>query len=285
MAFDVSLLGFGDNVVDKYEHISTMYPGGNCVNVAVYAHRGGAKRCAYLGYFGNDREAAHVIHTLEREKIETIRCRQLEGPNGSSVNTIIDGDRVFLHSNEGGIRGEIPYVLDCFDLRYIREFDVVHSGNYSFTEAELPKIHETGVKVSFDFSDDSDEAYYHRVAPHVDYAFCSMDGDDQQVEAHLRRIAALGPELVCASRGAKGCMLFDGTEFYTQQAVSLSQVVDTMGAGDSLIATFLVVYTDLIKKGTPRHAAIVRALQAGAEFASEICQLEGAFGYGVPYED
>lgn len=26
--YDVSALGFGDNVVDKYEHIKTMYPGG-----------------------------------------------------------------------------------------------------------------------------------------------------------------------------------------------------------------------------------------------------------------
>ena len=41
--YDVSALGFGDNVVDKYEHIKTMYPGGNCVNFAVYAKMFGAK--------------------------------------------------------------------------------------------------------------------------------------------------------------------------------------------------------------------------------------------------
>lgn len=40
--YDVSALGFGDNVVDKYEHIKTMYPGGNCVNFAVYAKMFGA---------------------------------------------------------------------------------------------------------------------------------------------------------------------------------------------------------------------------------------------------
>lgn len=44
--YDVSALGFGDNVVDKYEHIKTMYPGGNCVNFAVYAKMFGAKRSA-----------------------------------------------------------------------------------------------------------------------------------------------------------------------------------------------------------------------------------------------
>ena len=37
MSYNVKVLGFGDNVVDKYEHIKTMYPGGNAVNFAVFA--------------------------------------------------------------------------------------------------------------------------------------------------------------------------------------------------------------------------------------------------------
>ncbi|MFR2880544.1 MAG: hypothetical protein ACLTC8_06050 [Lachnospiraceae bacterium] len=36
-------------------------------------------------------------------------------------------------------------------LEYIRQFDFVHSGNYCFMEKELPKIHEAGVPISFDF--------------------------------------------------------------------------------------------------------------------------------------
>lgn len=51
MAFNVSALGFGDNVVDRYEHIRTMYPGGNAVNFAVYAKKCGAARSAYYGHF------------------------------------------------------------------------------------------------------------------------------------------------------------------------------------------------------------------------------------------
>lgn len=49
MAFNVNALGFGDNVVDRYEHIHTMYPGGNAVNFAVYAKKCGAARSAYMG--------------------------------------------------------------------------------------------------------------------------------------------------------------------------------------------------------------------------------------------
>ena len=48
MKYDVSVVGFGDNVVDIYTHENVQYPGGNCVNLAVYAKMFGAKRCAYM---------------------------------------------------------------------------------------------------------------------------------------------------------------------------------------------------------------------------------------------
>lgn len=280
--YDVSALGFGDNVVDKYEHIKTMYPGGNCVNFAVYAKMFGAKRSAYMGYFGNDAEAEHVMYALDDIGIETVKCKQLEGENGCA--TLVDGDRVFLGSNEGGIRGKTPYVLDRFDLEYIRQFDFVHSGNYCFMEKELPKIHEAGVPISFDFSDDSEDSYYAEVAPTVDYAFCSFDGTDEEAREHLKKIVSYGPKLAVASRGADGCILYDGQEYYVQKAVPIKEVVDTMGAGDSLITSFMVAYTDHLKKGITGETAIRESLAAAAEFASKVCGMNGAFGYGKKYE-
>lgn len=47
------VLGLGDNVVDKYMHIRTMYPGGNALNFAVYAKMFGME-AGYLGVFGDD---------------------------------------------------------------------------------------------------------------------------------------------------------------------------------------------------------------------------------------
>ena len=275
--YDVSALGFGDNVV-------TMYPGGNCVNFAVYAKMFGAKRSAYMGYFGNDAEAEHVMYALDDIGIETVKCKQLEGENGCARATLVDGDRVFLGSNEGGIRGKTPYVLDRFDLEYIRQFDFVHSGNYCFMEKELPKIHEAGVPISFDFSDDSEDSYYAEVAPTVDYAFCSFDGTDEEAREHLKKIVSYGPKLAVASRGADGCILYDGQEYYVQKAVPIKEVVDTMGAGDSLITSFMVAYTDHLKKGITGETAIRESLAAAAEFASKVCGMNGAFGYGKKYE-
>lgn len=71
MGFDVSILGFGDNVVDRYEHLGVMYPGGNAVNVAVYARRLGAARSAYMGIFGTDDAAEHVIESLVDEGVSS----------------------------------------------------------------------------------------------------------------------------------------------------------------------------------------------------------------------
>jgi len=60
----MKVIGVGDNVVDQYAHIRTMYPGGNALNFAAYASMLGHE-AAYLGIFGNDSAAKHVISVLD----------------------------------------------------------------------------------------------------------------------------------------------------------------------------------------------------------------------------
>ena len=280
MEYNVSVVGFGDNVVDIYTHSNKQYPGGNCVNFAVYAKMFGAKRSAYMGYFGTDVNADHVIEALHNEKIETVKCKNISGENGYSRCKLENGDSVFLDYNEGGVRSRHIYELDEFDIEYLKQFDLVHCGNYCYMESQLPKIKEANIPLSFDFSDDSTEEYYMQIAPLVTYAFCSYDGTDEEVKKHLKKVSDLGPEIVCASRGAKGCMLYCNGKYYEQKAVPIEKVVDTMGAGDSLITTFMVGYTDARKKGISQDEAIVSSIAEAAKFAAEICQIDGAFGYG-----
>ena len=287
MAFNVNALGFGDNVVDRYEHIKTMYPGGNAVNFAVYAKKCGAARSAYMGIFGNDEAATHVMESLADEGIETVKCEQMIGPNGAARVTVIDGDRVFLGSNEGGIRGDARYVLDRFDLEYIRQFDVVHTGNYCFTERELPKIRETGVPISFDFSDDSTDEYYEQVAPLVDFAFFSAAdaASEDEIRNRLAWVKSLGPRFVSATAGAEGCIAYDGKRYYRQLAKPVEDMKDTMGAGDSFLTSFLMSYLDAAKRGETGEAAIEVALDFAAGFASTVCGMEGSWGHGKVFAE
>ena len=287
MGFNVNALGFGDNVVDCYDHIHTMYPGGNAVNFAVYAKKCGAARAAYMGIFGNDAPAEHAIASLEEEGIELVKCQQLIGENGAAHVTVIDGDRVFLGSNEGGIRGDARYVLDRFDVAYLKQFDVVHSGNYCFTERELPKIKAAGVAVSFDFSDDSTDEYYRLVAPYVDYAFFSAAdaASEDEIRERLAWVQKLGPRFVSATAGAEGCIAYDGTRYYRQPAKPVTDMRDTMGAGDSFLTSFLMCYLDALKRGEGGSDAIERALGFAAGFASTVCGMDGSWGHAAPIVD
>ena len=283
--YNTKVLGFGDNVVDLYEHSHMMYPGGNCVNLCAYSKMFGVECAAYMGYFGSDAIAEFVISVLHELEIETVKCRQLVGENGWSKCTLVDGDRIFGDYNEGGVRGKNPYILDRFDLEYMKQFDFVHTGNYCYTESQLKTMKEAGIKVSFDFSDDSSREYYEKYAPFVTYAFCSFNGDDKAAKEHLRFVHSLGPELVSLTRGSKGCLMYDGEEFYVQPATMIEHVVDTMGAGDSFLTSFMDCYIDQVKRGTDKPEAIRISLAEASKFAAHVCTLDGAFGYGKPYED
>ena len=280
---DVSVLGFGDNVVDVYDHTGVMYPGGNAANFAVAAKRLGARRSAYMGYFGSDAKAEHEISSLAAEGVELVKCRQLVGPNGEAHVTLVDGDRVFVGSNEGGIRGETSFVLDRFDLEYVRSFDVVHSGNYCFTERQLPKIREAGVPVSFDFSDDSTDDYVRQVAPSVDLAFMSAgEMGEAEVAERLRWVVSLGPRYANATMGSEGSLGYDGKRFYRQGVRPVEHLVDTMAAGDTFLAGFVVTWVDLGKQGVEGPQRVERCLEAAAEAGARACETEGSWGHGAP---
>ena len=60
------IIGIGDNVCDKYRTISTMFPGGQALNVAVYCRLQGCFS-AYMGVFGTDRVGNHIKETLTAE--------------------------------------------------------------------------------------------------------------------------------------------------------------------------------------------------------------------------
>ena len=177
------------------------------------------------------------------------------------------------------------YALDRFSIEYVKGFDLVHSGNYCFTERELPKIKAAGVPISFDFSDDSTDEYYERIAPLVDYAFMSC-GDITKEETYekLKKVSALGPKFVCASRGDEGCIAFDGNEFYVQGIKPVTNMVDTMAAGDSLLTAFLVSYLAKEKEGKGGPQAIRESLDLAAGFAANTCGLAGSWGHGKVYE-
>ena len=148
---NVKILGFGDNVVDMYEHLKTMYPGGNCVNLCAYAKRFGVEKSAYMGYFGNDDNAEYVIKVLEEIGIEMYKCKQLDGENGWSKVTLKDGDRVFIDWNKKGVTDLYPFEFTKEEIEYIKEFDIACiSWGARVNHEKIKKLAKYGVKICYD---------------------------------------------------------------------------------------------------------------------------------------
>lgn len=279
----VKVIGLGDNVVDKYEHIKTMYPGGNALNFAAYGKKLGISS-AFLGAFGSDNESEHVQDTIHELGLDISRCRYFEGENGCARVTLENGDRVFLGSNSGGVLRENGLNLTQDDLEYIKNFDLLHAGLYGYTEPELDKIRQLNIPISFDFSDDFTMEEVERIAPKVDFSFfsCSHLKNDEMLNL-IMKTYKLGSKIVLVTMGEKGALLYDGNKFYSQEP-ELVEAIDTMGAGDSFITAFLVNYISKVKENKLDKEKIIKeSLNEGAIFSAKTCLIEGSFGYGEKY--
>ena len=277
------IIGIGDNVVDDYTQIRTMFPGGNALNVAVYASMLGCES-AYLGVFGSDQAAEHVKATLAETGVDNSRCRALPGPNGRATLTIEDGERIFTASNAGGVSKSMPMDFIFDDIDYLRSFSVAHTSAYSYMDEHLARLKSLIPIISYDFSDDFETDHALSLCEHVDIAFfsCAEWSEEKTMEL-LERSLGRGCTLAAATRGPSEAILLDGRSWY--RAAPLDETpIDTLGAGDAFICGFLVTYAGgLPNRGGEQATLIDEALQKAVSFAAEICQVQGAFGHGLRY--
>lgn len=292
----IRILGLGDNVVDKYMHTGQMYPGGNALNIAVFAKLLGAES-GYFGVFGDDYAGRHVYRTALGLNVDLSHVRFHSGVNGYAEVRLENGDRVFVYSNKGGVSKEHPIELTKLDKEYISEFDIVHTSIFSHLEQQLPIIRKAADFISMDFSDKADDAYFRQTAPYIDCACISCgDMEEEEIKGQIDRIAEYGCQrMVIATRGARGVLLMIDGKIYLQSSC-LVEAKDTMGAGDSFITCFLLNYMDGMKEAVdfteqPAYQGIVTkseyqdllirtSLYRAAVYSAKNCLKDGSFGYG-----
>ena len=272
------IVGVGDNVCDKYRTLSKMFPGGQALNVAVYGRMEGWDS-AFLGVFGRDSVGQHVQKTLDALGVDRSRCREYDGENGYAVVDLIDGDRVFVSSNKGGVLREHPLDLNKQDLEYLSGFDLIHTSNNSYLDNQLSKLADLPGLLSYDFSKAwTDYARREAVCPYLDAAFLSCsDLADNQVRELVQSVYAQGCPLVVATMGERGALLWDGHHMVVNRP-TLVKAVDTLGAGDSFAAGFLTAYLTIQDSS---EEGLRKCMEAGAALSARICMAQGAFGYGT----
>lgn len=265
------VLGAGDNVVDRYLDRASMFPGGNAINVAVFAARHGAQ-ASYCGAVGTDAAGRLVFDALESEGVDLAHVLRREGPNAYATIDLCDGDRVFRTSEDGVSVIGLDEVLRTEP----EAFDVLHTAYSGSLIDAVPELSRR-VPVSFDFGPRFVAGYADyadSIMPHLWLASHSGAGlDDKGIAELLNFSHRKGARFALVTRGSDGAWLHDGAHVLRQPAVP-ARAVDTLGAGDAFIARVLV--------GLLRAEPAEIALASAARAASDTCTHYGAFGHAAP---
>lgn len=262
---NIKIAAVGDNCIDLYDKTGEFYPGGNPVNVAVYVKRLNGDS-SYTGVVGNDEYGRFMIEALNKKGVDTSHIKILEGNTAITHVELKNGDRI-LGDYEEGVMAD--FKLTEGDIDFLCSHDLVVTGIWGMIESELYKIKERKVPVAFDFADKLNHEITNKALPFVDYAFFSCDkASTEDLHEFMKDIISKGPKVVVVTRGEKGSIAYDG-QYFTQHGIVKCEVVDSMGAGDSYIAGFLM--------GILEEKSISECMDKGAHNSSITIGYQGAW--------
>ena len=116
-----------------------------------------------------------------------------------------------------------------------------------------------GIPVAFDGAERPFDPAGLIALPQTDIAFFSDDLlPEEELKERILSVAALGPKLVVATRGSQGSLAYDGSHFAACPPTPC-KLIDTMGAGDSYIAGFLLAWLDGCSFDSCMHAGAKNA--------------------------
>lgn len=264
----IGIVSVGDNCIDRYlPPYNKKFIGGNALNVAVHIRKAGCPS-AYLGAFGNDADGKIILERLKAEEVFTERVQICQGNTAYTLVQITEeGDRQFIFEDLGP---QPHFKLDGNDLEYIGQHSLVHNTWQGCTQAYLGKFHSyDGLQVSMDYGERYTQDFVDHTIKNVDLAFFSIAAGEISAAKELGlKMYARGPKLVVVTLGGQGSLaLADGN--FTYQPAFPVDVVDTLGAGDTYIATFLA--NQVIGK------SIAACMELASRAAAQTCTYFGAW--------
>lgn len=251
----------GDNCVDHYlSPIEGDFSGGNAVNVAVYLQRAGCPT-AYIGAIGDDENGKKLLRDIDREGVDTAHVKVYPGEHTAYTHIRLSNtnERQFVYEDFGP---KDVFALDESEIAFIQGHRLVHNTWQGGTEKYLSCFKQSEILISQDYGERYTPDFVDQTIACVDVAFFSLP---EVVGLDMRQLAEQmkkrGPRLVVVTQGLSGSVAFDG-DFHFQPAYPV-KAVDTLGAGDAFIGTFLANWLN--------KNEISQSMEAAAQVASRTC--------------
>jgi len=242
------------------------FPGGKGLNQSVaIVQAGGA--CAHIGRIGRDGEwLKGMLHSLG---INTDFLTVSTEPTGHAIIQVTpDGENAIIThggANHTTTRSEIDSALETTkDTDFVLIQNEIKNVSYIIESAK-----KRGLQVAFNAApiNNGVEGY---PLDALDLLFLNETEAEQLSRTRgtaeiIRALARKLPETkLIITLGGDGSIYHYKDETLKQIAIDTDQIVDTTGAGDAFVGTFLA---HLIKSGIPRKA-LVEAAKASAECIS-----------------
>ncbi len=228
--------GIGNSCIDLYEKLNRQYPSGNVVTTGVNLKKLGAA-VSIISTVGNDDNGKWVIETLKNEGLDVSHIRTAEGQTAIAYKDLVDGKLINGDFKEGVLK---DIVYDEEDVRFACEHDLIHTAVWDKSAKILPQIAQTGLPISFDYSDQFESPLVEETLPYVTYGFYSYHkGKDDYIKNFLIDKVNRGMKVAVATFGEEGSLAYDSLGFHQGNVIPSRNVVNKAGAGDTFIAGFL----------------------------------------------
>ena len=229
-----------------------MLPGGKGINVSTVLKRLGMENVAVLPIAGFSGEK--LLEMISKENLSYDAFRLQEGDTRINVKV--------LGKNETELNAEGPSLTEEERELFIEKFECLTEGDYlvlsgsvpkalggQFYAAIMKKLHQRGVKIVVDtIGDNFVNALENKpflVKPNkeeLENLFAVKADTDEELLELAKKVQTMGAENVLVSLGDKGAFLVTKDNKVLQKNAPKGQAVNTVGAGDSMVAGFLAEY-------------------------------------------
>lgn len=253
----VAAIGFC--CIDVYKNLNKFYPTGNGIDCIINLSKKGIKVSA-ISVVGNDDYGEKMLDTLKDYNVDISHMQLRDGETSVFIMDLLENnDRVHVKNIPGVMENYIPTVED---INFAKNHEYIHTDLFGKVVHLIPELKENNSKLIFDFSVYANDENMESLLPYIDYAFFSVgEGNHDKAIELLKRAKRYGGSVMTATLGEDGSICYDGDRFYEGASVK-TNVINTVGAGDSFIAGFMY--------GVISNKTIDECLKEGATLAAEI---------------
>ena len=273
----VKIVAMSTICADVFADTDEIRLGGEALNFAMTISKYSHVSISLMGAIGDDHIAQKVIQCIKERKTIDMSCVHVVNNGKTATNTIYHdsgGNRYFKPDSwDGGVYHN--FRLTEIDKKKLKETDVVFINYFSTNFQEVFELKsEYGYQMAVDFDVFRDFEKLEDIVNQIDYIFFS--GDEQTLKV-LKNWSKLYHGIFNATLAEKGSVTFYRGKEYRTDAISVEEIVDTTGCGDSYHAAFIASYLN--------HHDINLAMEEGSLQASKTLAFLGGFETGTLYSE